>query len=484
MLKSLERLRVALGRPAHTYRPTLQTFNDIDVQRLEREMDLEGRGASRGEDNLPATASTSLESTEQEIVEQIGAAQKAAHDELQAQLATFHERLTDLDFESRFGAISEVAQGGLADLKAEQQMALDDLHILRKDLTIAESWLDDFRKQHRIKRLADKKTAVGLIVKLLVIAMLVVGEIVANGYFLSGGNELGLVGGIVEALLFAVLNVGVAVCVAVILLPNLYHRNLLRKALGLVSLLGFFAWAGALNLGLAHYREAAGVREPTAQFAVQARDAVMERLQTRPLELDQFESWLLFAIGVLFALVALIDGLSLVDKYPGYRKASETARKAQEDYAGERRGKIQDLSDKRQEYQEAVSQLRLDISKRRTEHSSIMAHRLKMLSLFQEHQTQLEKAGNQLLRTYRDANIAARTTPAPVYFEQPFKLERLSVTLDGLNEITSEALQVKIDEAQSHLQMVMSEVTQEFELGLARYRQLDVLVPDGNHVSA
>ena len=113
-----------------------------------------------------------------------------------------------------------------------------------------------------------------------------------------------------------------------------------------------------------------------------------------------------------------------------------------------------------------------------------MAHRLKMLSLFQEHQTQLEKAGNQLLRTYRDANIAARTTPAPVYFEQPFKLERLSVTLDGLNEITSEALQVKIDEAQSHLQIVMSEVTQEFELGLARYRQLDVLVPDGNHVSA
>jgi len=484
MLKSLERLRGALGRPAHTYRPTLQTFNDIDVQRLEREMDLHKRGAARGQDNLPASESSSLESTEHEIVEQIGAAQKAAHDELQAQLATFHERLTDLDFESRFGAISEVAQGGLADLKAEQQMALDDLHILRKDLTIAESWLDDFRKQHRIKRLADKKTALGMIVKLLVIALLVVGEIVANGYFLSGGNELGLVGGIVEALLFAVLNVGVAVFVAVVLLPNLYHRNLLRKAVGLVSLLGFFVWAGALNLALAHYREAAGTREPTTQFAAQARDAVMERLQTRPLELDQFESWLLFAIGVLFALIALIDGLSLVDKYPGYRKASETARQAQEDYAGERRAKIQDLSDKRQDYQEAVSQLRIDISKRRTEHGSIMAHRLRMLNLFQEHQTQLEKAGSQLLRTYRDANIAARTTPAPAYFQHPFKLERLSVTLDGLNEITSEALQLKIDEAQSHLQAVMSGVTQEFELGLARYRQLDVLIPDGHNGAA
>lgn len=484
MLKSLERLRGALGRPAHTYRPTLQTFNDVDVQRLEREMDLAKRGAARGQDDMPASDAVVLDSTEHEIVEQIGAAQKSAYDELQAQLTTFHERLTDLDFESRFGAISEVAQGGLADLKAEQQMALDELHILRKDLTIAESWLDDFRKQNRIKRLADKKTALGLIVKLLVIALLVVGEIVANGYFLTGGNELGLVGGIVEALLFSVLNVGVAVFVAVVLLPNLYHRNFLRKLFGLASLLAFFVWAAALNLGLAHYREAAGTREPTMAFAAQARDVVMERLQTRPLEMDQFESWLLFAIGVLFALIALIDGLSLVDKYPGYRKASETARKAQEDYASERRAKIQDLSDKRQEYQDAVSELRLDISKRRTEHGSIMANRLKMLNLFQEHQAQLEKAGNQLLRTYRDANTGARKSPPPGYFGQPFKLERISVTIDGLNEITSDALQLKIDEAQSHLQMVMAEVTEEFELGLRRYRELDALVPDGNHVPA
>ncbi len=104
MLKSLERLRGALGRPAHTYRATLQTFNDVDVQRLEREMDLVKRGAARGQDDMPASDAVVLDSTEHEIVEQIGAAQKSAYDELQAQLTTFHERLTDLDFESRFGA--------------------------------------------------------------------------------------------------------------------------------------------------------------------------------------------------------------------------------------------------------------------------------------------------------------------------------------------------------------------------------------------
>jgi hypothetical protein len=481
MLKSLERLRGALGRPAHTYRPTVQTFNDLDVQRLERELDLKAKGTERGTANQPASDAVTIDAAEAEIVEQIGAAQKLAYAELQAQLATFHERLTDLDFESRFGAIEEVSHGGLADLKAEQQMALDDLHGLRKDLTEAEDSLKGFKSDHRIRRPAEKKSVLGLITKLLVIALLVVAEIVANGYFLSGGNELGLVGGIIEALLFSVLNVGVAVFFALILVPNLYHRNIFRKLFGFLSLLAFFAWAAALNLGLAHYREAAGTREPTAAFAQQARDAVMQRLQSRPLDLDQFESWLLFAIGVLFALVALVDGLSLVDKFPGYQKVADTMRKARQAYADERRAKIQDLSQVRQDYQDAVSELRTDIAKRRTEHQAILAHRLKLLNLFQEYQGQLEKAANQLLRTYRDANTAARSAPAPAHFLQPFKLDRLAGSIDGTTEITAEALQQKIDAAQLNLQQVMADVTAEFERGLARYRELDSLTPDAPH---
>jgi Skp family chaperone for outer membrane proteins len=462
----------------------MQAFNDLDVQLLDRELDLKRRGRDRGESEQPITNTSTWDSVESEVIEHIGAAQKRAYDELQAQLATFHERLTDLDFESRFGAIEEVAHGGLADLKAEQQMALDDLHGLRKDLAEAETSLAEFKKEHKLRRPAEKKSALGQFVKLLVIGLLVVGELVANGYFLSGGNELGLIGGFVEALLFSALNVGVAIFVALVLLPNLYHRNFFRKLFGVIALFAFFAWAAGLNLGLAHYREAAGTREPTIAFTEQARDAVVERLLTRPLELDQFESWLLFAIGVLFALVALIDGLSLVDRYPGYQKFADTMRKARQAYADQRRAKILDLSDVRQEYQDAVSELRIDIAKRRTEHQAISAHRLKLLNLFQEHQAQLEKAANQLLRIYRDANIETRSSVAPSYFEQSFKLDRLVGTIEGMNEITSEALQQKINDAQVNLQTVMADVTAEFERGLERYRELDVLAPDAPNAAA
>lgn len=478
MLKSLQRLRGALGQPPHTYRPTVQTFNDLDVQRLERSLDIGQWGKTRGEQQQPATDAKTFDALETEIVEQIGAAQKLAHGEVYAQLSTFKERLTALDFESRFGATEEAAQGGLADLKAEQQMALDDLHGLRRDLSEAEAYLKLFREKHRITHPAQRKSTLGLIVKLLIIALLVVGEIVANGFFLSAGNELGMIGGIVEAIIFSVLNVGVALFFAIVLIPNLSHRNIVRKFLGLVSFFGFLAWTAALNLGLAHYREAAGTREPTVAFAEQARDAVMVRLQTRPLELDQFESWLLFAIGVLFALVALIDGLSLTERYPGYQKVDENVRARRKAYADERRAKIQDLSDVRQQYQDAVTLLRIDIGKRRTEHQSILSHRLSLLKQFEEHQNQLEKAANQLLRCYRDTNVAARSTPPPAYFDTQFKLERLSVSLEDSAELTAEALQAKVDAAQQQLQRVMAQVTEEFEKGLARYRELDDLTPD------
>ena len=40
--------------------------------------------------------------------------------------------------------------------------------------------------------------------------------------------------------------------------------------------------------------------------------------KTDPFGLIEFQSWLLFVLGVVFSIVALIDGLIMRDKYPGY----------------------------------------------------------------------------------------------------------------------------------------------------------------------
>ncbi len=79
----------------------------------------------------------------------------------------------------------------------------------------------------------------------------------------------------------------------------------------------------------------------------------MERLQRGRSNPISSSHGLLFAIGVLFALVALIDGPGAWStSHPGYRKASEDERRAagpRKNMLVNRRAKIQDLSEKRQD---------------------------------------------------------------------------------------------------------------------------------------
>ena len=469
---SLSTLKGMLDRPAHAYRPVVQTFMDLDVERIAGDLDLETRGQTRGAENQPLSEATTFDAVEAEIVETIGAAQKTAFDELENQLAGFRQRLIDLDFEARFAGIKDVAAGGLADLKAELQIGLDDLHGVRRDLTEAETYQTEFRKAHRLNRPSNINTPAGTVLKVMVLLVIMVAEFIANGYFLARGNELGLVGGVVQAIVFALLNVGVAVYIALYWLPFLTHRNLFAKLWGLIGLGVFLIWTSALNLSLAHFREVEG------QLLGNAGTEVMTRLAERPFTLDEFQSWVLFGLGVFFSLVALIDGYSLRDSYPRYQKIADGVRQARSRYADMRRNRIEDLMDVRNDYQQTITDLRSDLSKRRTEHEAIVANRARQLSQFTEHQNQLEKAANVLLSRYRDANSAARSTPAPAHFAQSYKLNRVKVRLDRETEWNSSELQEAIKGAQADLEKVMETLGAQFDQTLDRYRELDRLAPE------
>ena len=94
--------------------------------------------------------------------------------------------------------------GGLADLKAELQIGLDDLHGVRRDLTEAEAYQNDFPQGAPAQTGQPRSTtALGTTLKVLVLLLIMVAEFVANGYFLARGNELGLIGGVVQAAVFA-----------------------------------------------------------------------------------------------------------------------------------------------------------------------------------------------------------------------------------------------------------------------------------------
>lgn len=422
---SLEKLRQAVSRPAHAYRATTQTFPDLDVQRLAREMSLVDFGKARGQNDEPATDSPAYDAVETEIVEAVGAARKSAHDELENHLTGFRQRLVDLDFKTQFSSIISFGHSGMNDLKQELKTAIDELHPPRRDLAEAEAWHVAFRKDHRLIRPSVIETPRHNFFKWAVIIVLMLLELVVNGHFLSAGSEFGLVGGILSALIFAALNVIVSLIFGVLFIPYLNHRHIVLKFLGLVGFAAYLCWMVGLNLGLAHSREVAeSVLDGGGQL-------VLQRLQTTPFLLKDFDSWLLFALGCVFSLLAMLDGLKWKDPYPGYAGVDKQFRTARQKYIDKRADSIARIGDIRKEHEEILTDVRVDLGKHLSEHEGIVGHRSRLIQLFDEHQTQIEKAANSLLRTYRDANEAARTAPPPARFGETFVLQRIAVSTPG-----------------------------------------------------
>lgn len=472
MLESFQKLRDLVARPSHTYSPSVETFQNLDTQRIIREMDLVAKGRARGELDQPPTDLAALDFVEEEVIEHIGAAQKRSNDDLENHLAGFRQRLIDLDFENRFNHIDTAAQGSLAELKQELQAGIDDLHPLRKELLDYEIDHARFKERNRIFRPGTNPSPRWTTFKVMVIIALVLGELVINGQLLSKGNELGLVGGIVEAILFAVLNVGVALMFATVLgIRNISHRNWFRKFYGLVAIAAYLVLTLGINLALAHYRE-------VAQSGLEAGGAVLQRLRSSPFELTDFKSWLLFGVGIMFSLVAMFDGLAFGDPYPGYGKVSKNLRKAQTKYADVRRDSIDQLGNVRKDYEDVLRQATEDLSRQRTEHRAIVSHRSRMISLFGEHQAQLEKAANSLLRAYRDTNIAARNDPPPAHFAAPYNLVRIDPKLSKEGEFNTAKLDEKIAKAQQAINLLFGKLESQFDDAMARYRALDELSPD------
>src|SRR6202035_4874294 len=101
---------------------------------------------------------------------------------------------------------------------------------------------------------------------------------------------------------------------------------------------------------------------------------VLHRLLTAPYALTDINSWLLFALGFVFSLIAMADGLMFFDPYMGY--------------AGlERR------------WNEAPP----DLSVRRSEYDSLLQGRVRLAQHYHQNQNQIEQTSRALLEICRES---------------------------------------------------------------------------------
>ncbi len=471
-ISALARLVGGLKREQHDYRASLEIFPALDVAKLASDFAVAKVGAQRGAKEEPSSDSVSLDDVESRIVERVEAEKNSAHGILLDELHLYKERLSGLDFEGRFATIRQAAPAAVSEFRAEAAQGRDELHSLRRHLRDVEAERDDFRSRHRLTRTARSAVGGSLTLKVGILLSLFVFEVFLNGFFLAKGSELGYVGGAAEALVFALLNIGVSFLAGAVGVRELNHRNYIRKLFGLASLMAWLAFVVGLNLTLAHYREAAGA------FVSDAGQEVLVRLRTAPLGIIDIKSWLFFGIGMLCSLIAFGDSYLIFDPYPGYGMLEKRRAAAYEAYIARKTELIAMLLGIRDQAIEILEEANRDLSIRRGEYDAILESRTRLLRLFETHQTHLDRTANALLASYREANKRSRTTPTPPRFAAPYVLEKIPTEHELSPVAARDDLRRSISESQAVLVDQVRAIHDEFEKAFATYREIDDLVEE------
>lgn len=470
---SLNKLFESVRESNHDFRVTTDPFPPLDVEKMERTMELEEKGKRNGGTNSPPEDSRDLDEVERFITERMDSLRDEAYQVLEGHLNNHGTRLRNLDFDGHFSRIQVVNNASVDDFRADVATGRDELHGLRNDLKEADEELADFRARNRLeKRVARTKGGLATALKWCVILVLLIIETAVNGIYLAKGNDQGLVGGIGYAFSFAFANVIATVVLGLFVVPRIVHRAFLWKVVGLLGICAWLTVALGLNLVMAHYREV------SATAFDNVGQIVMERLSTAPLIMNDIDSWVLFASGVLFSVIALIDALLMKDPYPGYSDTYTRYLDARDDYVDRKADLIAQLKEIRDDHNLKVDGIIRALSIRRRECAAIIDSRTRILRQFAEHQSHLETSGRRLFATYREANRSAREAPIPQRFSTPFNLVRRNPNIDTADDWSDNELAGRIKEAQKEMSEQMTRISSEFDAAVTAYHQLDNIFPE------
>ena len=386
-----------------------EIFVPVDPDAVCRNLDVEREARQNGSRNLPEMDALPLDATEERIVHVFQQELQSTARRVSDKLQIYRRQLERQNMRREHEAIDGIGRAFAAESVAVIEESRDQLEpaiALRSDLR---NELDRFRERHGVDRAPDFPES-----KFFYLAVLVaifVAESVLNAFFFAAGSDFGLLGGWIDAMRYAGVNIAVAFLIGNTVVREIHHQNALRKLVGIAGLLALIILIPLFNLFVAHYRELFAVDPDAAQTA--AIDAFLNNA----LGLVTVESWLLLAVGCLFAAIAAYEGYAIDDPYPGYGRLARRAQRAHEDYLDEKQETKERLATLRDGALASLERWRAAIGRKQEELLDLSGLADTVRSKFDMHRALLQKSCNVVVSRYRDTNRRARNAAAPPYFD-------------------------------------------------------------------
>lgn len=440
--------------------PSTQAFPPLDVDQIARELSLSDRARER-----PITpAKDAPESAELKISQEIQNRARKATEEYRARLSLYESRIREATANSELRV--EIEAAGRAALADFDMLATNDRNHLfarRSEVRDREAEYEGFRSAHGLTRLARTVSSTEKTVVSLVLAIAFCSEAILNGMFFAQGSEAGLIGGVLQAAVLAILNVVPAIAFAVYGIPALLHRNTVLKAFGAGAFLCYIGWALFINLVIAHFREIFISNTGNVDMNV-----LWSRLVADPWALQDPQSWLLGCLGLLISVSAAIAASRLDDRYWGYGDVARNREDAIAQFAAEREQCLFRLQQRRDDAVADMTQVMHELRRYEYERRLAVTGRERLYQDFTAYLDHLSVAYKHLVGNYRSVVAKAleeQQLPAPSFSYQIGSIELGRPALEPVPKMDDDIR----DEAVSKLEHYIKAINDEFAKRVHNY---------------
>jgi len=392
-----------------------KVFNDLD---LRKKLNISKMAMDDAGFNIPASSERELSVAENKISQYIQNffdinIKKTNQSQLEESIQTTASRR---EADGHDGQISTLK----ADLKALFFAQKDKISGKYQKYVRSKNQLEFFQKEHNLRSPADLKSTNHKVISILVVSAMFIFEISVNTGFLNGALSGGLLGALSLAGVISFVNIVTSFLVGRFVIPNLSHKKKSKNNISKIILCFYAPLIFYINCSLGVLRSLLQNAQETFNTEELANAAVEAAWPFDNFATNSVESNGLIIIGIVFAVIAILDGYSFDEPYPGYAKFTKDANDTEEDFLSSKKVCYELLYNKQSEGNNQITNFKKEREAANNAWGDSIDSVQAGFSAYNAWVRGLNNAGNGLLNEYRSENQRYRSLPAPSYFNEKF----------------------------------------------------------------
>lgn len=389
-----------------------EDFKKLEVKSIADDLSISDRAKRSAMEEIPESISESnvFDDNEQSIVNYFQDLAKEANQVVYDKFAAFETIL-----KKTIPTINTIKK--LDVFKQKKQLSHDNeskqlSHELELQKTIVDERQKDlFNFKEENKLIRHERSSKYPFLNWAIVVVIVLFESILNSSFFATGSEMGLLGGLIQAIVITFINAFLAFTTILLVRRSFVIQNSGMVNFGykmLVSAIVLFTIHFHFFVG--HYRDALKI-DPENAYYISIQNYI-ENLYS----LIDFDSYILVILGIILFIIMLLDIYKIKDPYPGYGEISKDHKTEQEVYENMRLELLDSDVQKNKDVESEIELVIRDANRVYAESEEVLVLKERLEHKYLDYLKHLENTFNIIVGRYRAINTDMRTTPKPPYF--------------------------------------------------------------------